>query len=880
MMFKKPFTDILIIPPKSQKLSVELRGFSKGRLYRRKSSFNCRIEFHYKNKKLWRPTRIHVEEKGKWKAYPAENIVQKMFENVKRIFIDTKVNINFINDLEAFLKDFGIKKQINIVELCPICNFQSYTTIITDMTKFKISDSLSSCKDCAFTEIQQELKQKKIQLLNSPGFKNYSLNLLNRLKNTDEVIYVLLNGDKAFGKHTLIKKIDKKISKESKYQSRDVNKVKLLSSKYKENLKKRGITSLLPIQNLSLKRGLLKNRNLLIIANTSAGKTLIGEMAGINHLQKKRKFIFTVPLVALANTKFEEFKKNYGTNSEFNYNVGLRVGRSRIFDSEKERKQFYKDRYVIKDSDIIVATYEGLDILFRAKVSDFTDVGCIVIDEIQSLEDPERGPTLSCLMAKIRHYFDKTQFLALSATVGNTEEFANEVNLDLVQVDYRPIPLEQHILISRSDDEKIRQMIKLSKEELNIRSKTGYRGQTIIFTNSRKKVNEIAKQIGEKIRNSRPYHSGLSYYMRKRTEEEFSKGKCPVVVATFALGAGVDFPASQVIFESLLMGKDVLSPNMFNQMLGRAGRLGKHDRGRVVLLCLGESITSSDNRSEIDIGFQLINSNLSPINPSYDSDSCSAQIISICSLKTKIKPLEVKKIYESMIGVSQYDFKELTNNLIKKQFLYLDIKDNKKFLRLTRLGKATSLSFFKPSRTLEIIKKINKGVKPLKLAIELDMTQNIYISKKLHTYLEKSYNIRFSTRLINGPVLDIMNSSIKGKENVPLNKWSLNVFTKWIQEFFNCTCYDNPYCDCGITRIGLFISEERLKGYSPQQITHKLEYFDLLIYPGDIFTYLNTLIHNLEGIKRICDAIGKKKVSNELKDIIVTLETPEKKIKK
>ena len=132
-------------------------------------------------------------------------------------------------------------------------------------------------------------------------------------------------------------------------------------------------------------------------------------MAGISHVLAKKKFILAVPLVALANTKYDEFKNIYGDK----FNIGLRTGRSRIFNSHKEQRKFYDSRFSIKKSDIIIATYEGLDLLIRGGHVDFKDIGCIVLDEIQSLADPERGPTLDCLQAKIRHYSKKTQILGL-----------------------------------------------------------------------------------------------------------------------------------------------------------------------------------------------------------------------------------------------------------------------------------------------------------------------------------------------------------------------------------------------------------------------------------------------------------------------------------
>ena len=70
----------------------------------------------------------------------------------------------------------------------------------------------------------------------------------------------------------------------------------------------------------------------------------------------------------------------------------------------------------------------------------------------------------------------------------------------------------------------------------------------------------------------------------RRSKRNFANGGIDVVVTTAALGAGVDFPASQVIFESLAMGIEWLTVQEFHQMLGRAGRPDYHDIGKVVLL--------------------------------------------------------------------------------------------------------------------------------------------------------------------------------------------------------------------------------------------------------------------------------------------------------
>ena len=56
-----------------------------------------------------------------------------------------------------------------------------------------------------------------------------------------------------------------------------------------EILKENGITELRPPQKKAVEYGVLNYKNVLACVSTSAGKTLIGEMALINHLLNSKK---------------------------------------------------------------------------------------------------------------------------------------------------------------------------------------------------------------------------------------------------------------------------------------------------------------------------------------------------------------------------------------------------------------------------------------------------------------------------------------------------------------------------------------------------------------------------------------------------------------
>jgi helicase len=818
---------------------------------------------------MWRPRRIFWEEHGKWKPYPPKNTIQEILIRSKHILLSNGLSFKEKEGIKRFCKDFNVKTSPKERELCPFCLIHDKVSLLSSTNNYFVYDK-EVCKSCAIQELENELKVKKINLLTSPGFKKYALSLLGKLQDTQRVSAVFTGDQASIGDLTLVQKIEKIPEQKLKPYVRKITEFPLPKFLLK-SLQSRKIQIFLPIQVQALQKGLLDKRNQLIVANTSAGKTLIGEMAGISHVLENRKFIFTVPLVALANTKFEDFKKFYGAE----FKIGLRTGQSRIFNSQAEKKAFYQVRYSIKDSDIIVSTYEGLDLLIRAGKVDFDTIGCIVIDEVQTLADPDRGPTLDCLLAKLRIYARKAQVIALSATIGNPVQFAKDLSLTLVTFDQRPIPLEKHILLSRSEYGKMRQILKLAQREYKMISNIGNRGQTIVFTNSRRKTVEIAESLRQAgVQNAHAYHSGLSNTLRKRIETKFSSGKCPIVVSTYALGAGVDFPASQVIFESLMMGNTVLDPNSFTQMVGRAGRLGKHDRGRVILLCLGESISFLDSRSEIEIAFELLNAEVLSIEPNHDENSCGEQILSICSATKYISPGKANEIYQRMIGTTNFDFMLVANKLIQNSFVRIVSKKNQRVLELTPLGRAATMSFFSPAKFMSIFSLFRQKKHFLSIALETNPPQNIYLSKKLHRYLEKTYNMRFSTRLINSPVLDVMNSSLKGKESTELNKWCLNVFSKWTQNFFDCDCPENPFCAHGQENIGRYIVNERLHRKSVIQISVSFNQFELLIYPGDILSFLNGLIHELEGIQRIAHVVKRTKLVKMINLLIDKIETP------
>ena len=210
----------------------------------------------------------------------------------------------------------------------------------------------------------------------------------------------------------------------------DIKKIKGKIPDKLYNIISKDIQELRPAQAKAIGAGLFEGKNLLICTPTASGKTLIAELAGVkNILDGKGKAIYIVPLKALANEKFKEFKKKY----ENLFRIALSIGDIDSTDS------------YLADYDFIFTTSEKLDSLIRHHSPWLKYVKTVIIDEIHLLNDPGRGPTLEILITILRKLLVNVQMLGLSATIGNPQELSEWLSAELVIDNWRPVKLEEGV---------------------------------------------------------------------------------------------------------------------------------------------------------------------------------------------------------------------------------------------------------------------------------------------------------------------------------------------------------------------------------------------------------------------------------------------------
>ncbi|MFQ5832015.1 MAG: DUF5814 domain-containing protein [Candidatus Thorarchaeota archaeon] len=855
-ILSKPYT--IVLRSGRQEMTTRVEVFSDVLLDRQRARLSGLVEYSYRKDGLIEIKRFWFVKFNKPVYYqPKES--HNLLRNARSIIIPRAQKPLFRSDLEDLLHRLQTEKP-RVVPTCESCMRDNRLTILTRRNAVKVSETEASCLTCARSDLRSDLKSMRIKL--SRSMVQHLERQLGTVRSVPKLLNLLTPGFDPSGQSdlTLFDTIEAgELGKGQRIDTLD------LPEGLKEVLLSDGIERLLPIQEQALDAGLQKGRNLLVVSSTSSGKTLLAELAGVLGAMNGRKMIYLAPLVALTNEKYELFRRRY---RKLGVRVGIRVGMSRLDVGKEARVIVDTD---IEKSDIVCATYEALDFVFRSgESSRLGEVGTIIVDEIQMLADPERGPELDGLLSRIRFHAPRAQVLALSATVGSPESLAKELGFKLVNYTGRPVPLERHLVFARSDDDKRRMTRRLVQQEFRHTSSMGSKGQSIIFTFSRRRAHSISDWLREQGVSSTVYHGGLSYSQRRRIETSYSKQKHACVVTTAALGAGVDLPASQVIFESLAMGADWLSNAEFEQMLGRAGRLGKHDLGKVYLIVQPEKkYHAGQDKYEDEVAAQLLGGGIESVEPFSDTEMCSEQILATVCSTGLVDLKDIARAYLRMLS-SSVPPSDALKHLVRKHMIR--VKSGGAYP--TKLGQATSISFLTPSEGYEV-QKMAGTHDVLDIAISLEPFQNVYLTNKLQGEVNSAFRTHMPTRLFSGIFSDV--TSLSGSHGAAgrLPKWVFEVFSKWIQDFFSCGCREYPECNHGRVSFGRWMVDRRKEGLNPSGIAKLLKKeYELWVYPGDIFSWLDSLIHNLRAVQRIAAVAGETDVNVEIEEQIARIERP------
>lgn len=267
-----------------------------------------------------------------------------------------------------------------------------------------------------------------------------------------------------------------------------------------------------------------------VLGPTNSGKT----HAAMEHLEKAASGVYLAPLRLLA-------LENYTRLQNAGVAVSLITGEQRKLHPEATH---------------VASTVEMLNPERQVEVA--------VIDEIQLLDDPDRGAAWTAAVCGVPA---RTVYLlgapeareaieSLVERVGGTLEVKMMKRKSALEMDKAPL---------------------LSLKNLKP-------GDVLIAFSRREVLNWRDKVIEQGLSVSAIY-GNLSPEVRQAQAERFVAGETQVVVATDAIGMGLNTPAKRVIFTTSSKwdgyAEGTIAAPLAKQIAGRAGRFGQHETGYV-----------------------------------------------------------------------------------------------------------------------------------------------------------------------------------------------------------------------------------------------------------------------------------------------------------
>jgi helicase len=318
----------------------------------------------------------------------------------------------------------------------------------------------------------------------------------------------------------------------------------------------------------------------------------------------------------------------------------------------------------------------------------------------------------------------------------------------------------------------------------------------------------------------------------------------------------VDFPASQVIFDTLAMGIEWISVQEFLQMSGRAGRPDFHDRGIVVLIPVpGKSYSSSQPGTEEEVAIKLLQGEMLSIGVEYGEGEQLEEVLASVAVTSSIQDL--KKIHSLMFG--SFDLDKLILRL--QSYRFLERKGNR--ITLTQLGKVIAAHFLPISKAFLIRDAVLEDNDPLKIATNLEFFDAAYF--KYAKNIGSSLHVNMPSRIFQGATLDII---FDGDSLDQLDTKIRELMLNFASDFLTCACKDSPYCGCAEQKFSEKIIRLRTEELDPSQIIKRLEdNYGISAYQGDVFGYLDSAVRNLDAVELIAKVYSQKRVAEEAKKL-------------
>ncbi|MDE7318235.1 MAG: ATP-dependent helicase [Lachnospiraceae bacterium] len=373
----------------------------------------------------------------------------------------------------------------------------------------------------------------------------------------------------------------------------------------------------------------MHRRFILHIGPTNSGKTF----RSLERLKLARCGVYLGPLRLLALEVYEQMNK-------YEVPCTMRTGQECIEEA---------------DSRVVASTIEMADFDENYDIA--------VIDEAQMVTDPDRGHSWTKAILGIR---------------------AEEIHICMSPAAEQAII---HLIELCRDDYEIeryeRKTALICEDEPFVFPDDVRKGDALIVF-SKKSVLDVAGRLEEQKINASVIYGSLPPEIRRRQMHLFNSGRTKVVVATDAIGMGLNLPVRRIVFLQAEkydgVSRRPLLVSEIKQIAGRAGRFGIYDSGyvnamgREELQYIRERYEAEEDPvSQVNLGFPQI---------LLDIEAPMDELLKIWHDVTPTEPFVKENIDEALYLYEQAKrCKEMIDGFENKHVLYrmitcpIDIKD-------------------------------------------------------------------------------------------------------------------------------------------------------------------------------------------------------------
>ncbi|MGB5988431.1 MAG: DEAD/DEAH box helicase [Marinifilaceae bacterium] len=347
-----------------------------------------------------------------------------------------------------------------------------------------------------------------------------------------------------------------------------------------EGLEAMGFSEATPVQESAIPL-ILKNKDILVSAQTGTGKTAAFLLPVLNNILKnKLKGVSTLILVPTRELAIQIDQQVQGLGYFLNISSVpvFGGGEGAAWDTQKNAFK--------RGVDIVVATPGRLMAHMELGYVDFSHVNHLVLDEADRMLDMGFIADIKAIAAKLPK---KRQSLLFSATMPDRiKKFADELQTDAERINLatsKPAEgvLQAAYLVEEKDKYDLIGSL-LHKKDLQ---------SVIVFASAKVKVNTIVKTLKKMKMNVEGIHSDLDQKQREEVLLGFRNRKVNILVATDIISRGID-----IDHIDLVVNFDV--PNDPEDYVHRVGRTARAKSEGVAITFINKESKEQYNFKRIE----------------------------------------------------------------------------------------------------------------------------------------------------------------------------------------------------------------------------------------------------------------------------------------